>query len=96
MLRLWFLSIVMNWDGIMNPIGDMFNGIFGSPLLVGLVGLLFFLMIALALKINFDSMVVVMIPVLFVVFGTVPQLQIIVGIMMGVLIGLGLIKWFRR
>jgi len=94
--KLLLMSIVANWDGLMNPINDMLNGLFGNPLLIGLVGLLFFLMIILTLKITFIAMTTIMFPLLFIVFMSVPQLQIIIGIMVGILIGLGLVKWVRR
>lgn len=90
------LATGYNWSSITAPFEDIAENLIGNPLLIGGIVLLFFVLIVLASRIGFESMMVIMIPVLFLVFIWIPALQIIVGIMIGVLIGIGLLKWIRR
>ena len=90
-------SIVMlEWNELLEPVAESLADMIGNPLLIGLIVLLFFSMFALFLLIPFSALLVIEIPLCFVVFEWVPQLRPVVGIMVGILIGMALIKWVRR
>jgi hypothetical protein len=90
------LVVMIAWNELLDPIGESLADMIGNPLLVGLVILLFFTMFALFLLIPFSALLVIEIPLCFVVFEWIPQLRPVVGIMVGILIGMALIKWVRR
>jgi len=77
-------------------VGENLGEIIGSPLLVGLILVLFFTMFAMFLLIPFSALICIEIPLCFLVFEWIPTLRPVVGIMIGILIGLALVKWIRR
>lgn len=96
-MEFMFPFIVMTiWDSLIDPFGQLANDLLGSPLLIGITILMFFILFMTLLLIPFEAMVVPLIPTFFIVFTYIPQLRIIVGICVGIGIGLGLIKWVRR
>lgn len=95
-LMSFFFAMDVNWSGILTPIGDMVDGLVGDPAIIGVIVFLFFFMFALVLYIPFEGVVVIMMPTLFAVFAYIPMLRIIVGVMVGLLIGIALLKWVRR
>jgi hypothetical protein len=88
--------VVLIWDGIVNALGNMSTELIGNPLLIGAIIFLFILTFALALLIPFEGLVVIMIPTTYLIYEHIPPLRIIVGILIGFVIGLGLLKWIRR
>lgn len=84
------------WNELLDPIGENLADMIGNPLLIGLIILLFFSMFALFLLIPFSALIVIEIPLCFMVFEWIPQLRPVIGIMVGILIGMALIKWVRR
>ena len=90
------LTLMTIWDELINPFSDLANNLLGSPLLIGLTIFLFITFFALLMFIPFEALIVIEIPTLFVVFHYIPQLQMIIGILFGLLIGMGLLKWVRR
>lgn len=98
MLLQTLLSFVLavNWSSITQPFADMGTDLIGQPALIGLIILLFFMMFALVLYIPFEGVVCVMIPTLFLVFTFIAPLRIVVAVLVGLMIGMALIKWVRR
>lgn len=89
--------IVMSiWDMLIDPFVDLSENLLGNPLLIGAVILLFFIMFMLVLFIPFEAQVTIYIPMFFIVFEYIPSLRIVIAIIVGIGIGLGLIKWVRR
>ena len=89
--------IVMSiWDSLIDPFIYLTEEIIGNPLLIGVVFFLFITMIGLLMFIPIEAMVVVWIPTCFVVGSFIPSLQIVVGVMLGIVVGLAIIKWVRR
>lgn len=85
-----------NWSSLSAPFEDLATNLIGSPVLIGILVFLFFLLLMLVAKFDFETMVVVLVPVMFIVFFWIEQLRIIIGILLGILIGIGLLKWYRR
>ena len=88
--------LAVNWSSITQPFADMGTDLIGQPALIGLIVLLFFLMFALILYLPFEAVVCIMMPTLFLVFLYIPPLKIVVAVMVGLMIGMALIKWVRR
>jgi len=88
--------IVAIFDSIIESFEYLGNELLGNPLLIGAVIFLFFIMLMMLLLLPFEVMVVAMIPLGFGVFEFIPQLRLIFAILAGIVIGLGLIKWYRR
>lgn len=89
-------NITQFWTNITQPFSYLAENLLGDPLITGLVIFLFIMFFALMLYIPFEALVVIMLPTLFLVFNYIPQLQIVVALLVGILIGLGLLKWIRR
>jgi hypothetical protein len=87
-------------DTIMEDIAEIFigdSGIFGAePVLAGLFVFLIFAVLTLIFGLGMLIGSVVLIPVLFLVFETIPDLRIIVAIFMGLIFGIGLSRIVRR
>lgn len=96
MLQALAFVLAINWSNIAQPFADMGDDLIGMPSLIGLIILLFFLMFALVLYIPFEGVVAVMMPTLYLVFHFISPLRIVVAIMVGLMIGMALIKWVRR
>lgn len=88
--------VLLLLDNLIDTFADLSNNLVTNPLLIGVIIFLFFTMFALFLFIPFGGLVVIEIPVLFLVFEYIPALRIVVGVLLGLLIGLGLLKWIRR
>lgn len=91
-----FLFVGTNWSSLLYPFENMSNELISEPMLIGAIIFLFFLMFALVLYLPFSAVVVVMMPTLYVVFEYIEPLRIVVGILVGLLVGLGLLKWVKR
>jgi len=90
------LIVMATFNDLLTPINSMVNDMIGNPLIIGAVVFLWITFIAMLLFIPFEAMVVIWVPLVFLVGYWIPTLRIILGIMLGILIGLGLIKWVRR
>jgi hypothetical protein len=90
------ILVLLLFDSLIDTFTDLSNNLVSNPLLIGVIIFLFFTMFALFLLIPFGGLVVIEVPVLFAVFEFIPALRIVVGILLGLLIGLGLLKWIRR
>jgi len=88
--------LAVNWSSITQPFADMGTDLIGQPALMGLIILLFFLMFALILYLPMEAVVCIMMPTLYLVFTFIPPLKIVVAVMVGLMIGMALIKWVRR
>jgi hypothetical protein len=98
-LALLLSTIVMtSWQDVMDLFGEA-NDIFGGYLaLIGLLVVLFFLMVVLMLRFTLPLVAIVMIPVIFWVSSrfALGDMLIILGIMVGIMFGIALLKWYRR
>lgn len=89
--------IVMSiWDSMIEPFVYMAEEVIGNPILIGVVIFLFFTFFGLLMFIPFEAMVVVWIPTSFVIAYYIPPIQIVVAVLLGIIIGLGILKWVRR
>lgn len=86
----------MDFSTFMQPIVNMLYDILGNPALIGATIFLFVTLFMMMLFIPFEAMVVIWIPLTAALWFYIPVLRIILGICLGFVIGLGLIKWFRR
>jgi len=84
------------FGNLLDPLNTMINDMIANPLIIGAIVFLWITFIALLLFIPFEAMIVIWVPLTFLVGFWIPGLRIILGIMLGILIGLGLIKWIRR
>jgi hypothetical protein len=84
------------WNNLTDPINSMVTDMIGNPLIIGATVFLWITFIAMILFIPFEAMIVIWVPLTFLVGIWIPSLRIILGIMLGILIGLGLVKWIRR
>jgi len=91
-----WIVLAVNWSSITQPFADMGTDLIGQPALMGLIILLFFMLFALTLYIPFEGVVVIMMPTLSLVFVYIPPLKIVVAVLVGLMIGMALIKWVRR
>ena len=75
-------------DPIELIIGTTLSGVFGNPLMLGAVGLIFIIALGVALRLGFEAFVVVMLPFIFllVIYGNLPPVTLY-----AVLIGCGVI-----
>jgi hypothetical protein len=96
LIPVFFLPVLTAWSDLLGPIESMVNDMIGNPLIIGAVIFLWITFIALLMFIPFEAMIVIWVPLTFLVGYWIPSLRIILGIMLGILIGLGLIKWIRR
>jgi len=92
--------VMVAWENVTQLFGNFTNGssILSNPLVLGLIILLFFAMLILALRFTFVLLVVPMFLVIFIAseMGLGVDIRVIVGIMLGVLVGLSILKWIRK
>lgn len=74
---------------------DMMMGMFGNPLSIGIFLFCIFMAFAIFMRLGSDAMLVMMIPTLFAVFVFIPQLRLIIGLGIGMLIGIAILKTIR-
>jgi len=67
-----------------------------GPFIAGLIVLLFFLGLGIVLRLNSDAFIAEMIGAFFLVFAFIPELRLIVGVGLGILVGMGLLAIVRR
>jgi len=88
--------IVFNiWETITNMFSNFADQVIGNPLLIGILFFLFIFFFCCVLFIPFEAMVVIFIPTCFVIAIWIPVLQLVCAILVGLTIGLGLLKWVR-
>lgn len=90
------LVLMSIWDTLIDPFVYLAENVIGHPVLIGVIIFLFITMFGLLMFIPIECLVVIWIPVSYVVAIWIPPLQIVVAVMIGLLIGLGLLKWVRR
>lgn len=101
----WLLAfiVMVTWDEFTRPIGEnLTQGVFhGNILILGLIIFLFILMFILMLRFTIPLVAIIMIPLIFYLssaqagFG-MGDLLLIVAIMVGIIFGIALVKWYRR
>jgi len=77
-------------------IWNLFIGIFGSPTLIGIFLLIFLFGLCFVLRLSYDAVVGLSVPILVTAFVFIPELRLIFGIAIGILIGIGLLKLISR
>lgn len=77
-------------------IWNLFLGIFGSQALIGIFLLVFLFGLCFVLRLTFDAIVGLSIPILVTVFIFIPELRLIFGILIGIFVGIGLLKLISR
>lgn len=90
------IAVVLSWDGFLEPLTNMMHDLLGNPLLIGATIFIIVTFFAMMLLIPFEALVVIWIPTIALLWIFIPGLQIVLGICIGFIIGLGLVKWFRR
>lgn len=70
-------------------------GLFGSPLNLGIFIFVMFMGLAILFRLGEGAMFVVMVGVMFLVFEFIPELMLPVGLGIGLMFGLALIKITR-
>jgi hypothetical protein len=94
----FLLPLMVSWSDVQ----DFFSGDLGFGGHVALMGLVIFLFFIFLCLILFGGMIsVVAVPILPLIFWlasafALTDLLIIIGIMVGILFGFALIKWYRR
>lgn len=74
---------------------DMLMGMFGNPLNIGIFLFVIFMAIGIFLRLGSDAMLVMMIPTLFAVFVFIPALRLIIGLGIGMMFGIAILKSIR-
>lgn len=69
--------------------------LFGNPLNIGIFIFVIFMGLAILFRLGEGAMVVTMIAVFFIVAGFIPEMKFIIGIAVGIMFGLALIKITR-
>jgi len=77
-------------------IWNLFIGVFGSQALIGIFVLIFLFGLCFLLRLSYDAMIGLSIPILATVFVFIPELRLVFGIIIGILIGIGLLKLISR
>ena len=96
------LILLSIWDDITGPIVDVFvgtsetAGMFGDPLLMGIFLFIIFLIFTFIFGLGMLVGSVVLIPALYLVFEWIPEGQIILAIILGLLFGMALNRLIRR
>lgn len=90
------LFILATIQTVIDSIGGMFMGIFGSELYLGIFIFLFLMIFTLVLGLGMLVGSVVLIPGLFLVFKYIPSGRIILAIVLGLFVGIGLNQLIRR
>lgn len=74
---------------------DMFLGMLGNPLNLGIFIFVILMSFGIFMRLGGDAMLVIMIPTMFVVFAFIPQLRLIIGIGIGIMFGIAILKATR-
>ena len=90
------LFVMGVFDNLTQPFEYLANNLLANPLLIGMTIFLFFTLFMLLVFIPFEAMAPIELLICFAVFEYIPQLRIVVAILVGLVIGIGLIKWVRR
>lgn len=102
-MNVLFPFVIMTmFDDIAGPIVDIFMGtpetagLFGDPLLMGIFLFIIFFIFTFIFGLGLLVGSVVLIPALFLVFEWIPQGQIILAIILGLIFGMALNRLIRR
>lgn len=79
-------------QGITHP----FNGVIGDPVILGAIIFMFFFILTAVWGLGILIGSVIIIPASFAVFQYIPQLQIVIAIVCGLIFGMGLNRLVRR
>jgi len=83
----------MIWD----LIGETLTQVVGNPLILGVIFIFYVVMMALSMRLNSPALLVIMIPTMVVASLWVGVAgKIFMGVALGVIIALALIRWVRR
>ena len=81
-------------------ISQLVNGIFGAnPIAYGIIMLMFFVGLAVALRLSIEGMVIILVPALLYMFVVIPimtPLKYVFGVGAGILIGIAIIRLLGR
>ena len=77
-------------------IWNLFIGVFGSQALIGVFLLIFLFGLCFILRLSYDAMIGLSVPILVTVFVFIPELRLVFGIVIGILVGIGLLKLISR
>jgi hypothetical protein len=83
------------FDTFQQMFGQFAEETLGSPMLIGILIFMFIFFFAMVLLIPFEALVVIMIPTCFLVAVWFPPLQLACAILVGLTIGLGLVKFIK-
>jgi len=98
-LQLLILTIFTTWEDITNLFGQANEEVFHGYLpFIGLIIFLFILFIVLMLKFSIAVISVIMIPLIFWISFTfqLGDMIAIVGIMVAIMFGIALVKFYKR
>jgi hypothetical protein len=95
-LLMGLMVFLTTWSDLAAPFDTLAGDLIGSPLLIGGIVVIFISFFAMLLALPFEAMVVVWIPTGFLAIAFIPELRIVMGICLGFIIGIGLVKWVRR
>ena len=83
----------MIWD----LIGETLTQVVGNPLILGVIFIFYIVMMALSMRLNSPALLVIMIPTMVVASLWVGVAgKIFMGVALGVIIALALIRWVRK
>lgn len=85
-----------NMTGIEELIAGTIFGVFGNPMYIGLVLLIFFIGIGIAFALSFEAMLVFLIPAGFLLFEFVPVLKWISAIGISIVLFIAVIRLVRK
>jgi len=94
--------VMVTWDEFFSPIGDnLTEGVMhGNVFFLGAIFFLFILMFILMLRFTVPLVAVIMIPVIFFLSSSAgfgfTDLLLILAIVVGIIFGVALIKWYRK
>lgn len=88
--------VLTSWGNLLEPIEDLAYNLVGNPLVMGAIIFIFITFFSLLLFIPFEAMVVIWVPTSFLMMIFIPVLRLVLGVLLGLLIGIGLLKWLRR
>jgi hypothetical protein len=84
------------FDTLSSLMGQFGEQLLGSPLIIGILVFMFIMFFALVCLVPFEALVVIMIPTCFLVAVWIPMLQWICALLIGLTIGIGILKWIRK
>lgn len=88
----WILLATSGVEGLVQNFSQYLLELVGNPMYIGLFFLIFVIAIILGIGIGFDGMSVCMIPVMFIVSVWIEPLRLIFAIVIGVFIGIGILR----